>query len=491
MSSPSNAVSLAGLKRRALSIGAVKMFDHAIQLLLPIVLVRCLDTATFGEYRLLWLVVGTIMTSATLNMCGALYYFVPRSEPRRKRLYIHQTILYLAAAAVLCAFLVSPWNPLLPAPMRPLGAYGWLVPAFVALWVLSYLLDYLPSVDERVSWQVYAMLVLSVLRVLLVAAGAWFTGELGVVLWLLVLLAAFKLALLLYYVARRHGLGPPWLERAAFSEQFRHSAPIGASQALLGLRGQADQWVAASLFALSSFAAFSIAGLVGRLMLVLRHSVMQAFLPSMSRLQAGGDVRGMLDMNSRGNVMVGRLLYPVLAFVFVFVEEMVTVVYTASYLEAAPAIRAYVIGMLPMAIETGSMVLLLRRGTFALCLTGFTLVLSVALSWSAALQFGLAGAAAGNVVTQYVERVMMLRHISRHTGIALRSLQDWSALLTALAFASATAALAWVIVSRIFAGSGPLERLAAGAAVFGLAYAALHLRLAWSSGRSERKEQNT
>jgi O-antigen/teichoic acid export membrane protein len=474
MNPAGNGVSLAGLKRRALSIGAVKAFDHAIQFLLPVVLVRCLDTATFGEYRLLWLAVGTIMTFATLNMCGTLYYFVPRSEPRRKRLYVHQTLLYLAVAGVLCALMLSPWNSLL-APMRALGQYGWLVPAFVALWVLAFLLDHLPSVDERTSWQVYAMLSVSALRVLLVALGAWFTGDLRVILWLLLALVLVKATLLLYYVGRHHGLGAPWFERAAFSEQFRHSAPIGGSNALNGLRAQADQWVVASLFALSSFAAFSIAAHVGQVMAVLRGAVLQAFLPSMSRLQAAGDVRGMLGMNSRGNAIVARLLYPALAFVFVFAEEIVRVVYTASYLEAVPVIRVYIIGILPMAIETGSMVLLLRRGSFALRLTGFTLALSVALSWSAALHLGLAGAAAGSAAAVYVDRVVLLRHLSRHTGIALRALQDWRVLLTALAFAAATAALAWFGVARLFADSGPLVRLAAGSAVFALAYAALHL----------------
>jgi O-antigen/teichoic acid export membrane protein len=483
-------VSLAGLKRRALSIGAVKTFDHAIQFLLPLVLVRCLDTATFGEYRLLWLALGTIMAFATLNMCGTLYYFVPRSEPRGKRLYVHQTMLYLAVAGVVCGLLAGPWNSFLP-PLRPLQQYGWLVPAFLALWVLAFLLDHLPSIDECVPWQVYAMLSVSTLRVLLVALGAWFTGDLRVVLWLLLVVVIVKMALLIYYVARRHGLGPPWFERAAFSEQFRHSAPIGASNAINGLRAQADQWVVASLFALSSFAAFSIAAHVAQVMTILRTAVLQAFLPSMSRLQAAGDVAGMLDMNSRGNAIVARLLYPALAFAFVFAEEIVTVVYTASYLEAVPVIRVHVIGILPLAIETGSMVLLLRRGTFALRLTGFTLALSVALSWSAALHFGLAGAAAGSAVAVYVDRLVLLRHLSRHTGIPLARLQDWRCLLTALAFAVATAALAWVVGERIFADAALLERLAAGSAVFGLAYAALHLTPPSWLGRGQRKEQST
>jgi O-antigen/teichoic acid export membrane protein len=483
MNSAGNAVSLHRLKRRALSLGAVNAFDHAMQFLLPVVLVRCLDPALFGEYRLLWLVVGSVMAIATLNMCGTLYFFVPRSEPRRKRLYIHHTLLYLGVAGLLFGFLASSWNPLLPAPMRALEPYGAMVPAFIALWVFASLIDQLPTVDEAIPWQAYATLSVSALRALLIGAGAWLTGELRVVFWLLLAMVLFKAALMLYYVMRRHGLGPPWFERAAFSEQFRHSAPIGLTNALYGFRGYGDQWVAASLFALSSFAAFSIAALVGQVMHVVRHSVLEAFLPSMSRLQAGGDVRGMLDMNSRGNVIVAKLLYPVLAFAFVFAHELVTLVYTASYLEAVPAIRAYIIGMLPMVIEMGSLVLLLRRGTYALGVTAFALALSVALSWSAAHHFGLAGAAAGSVLAVYVDRMLMLRHVSRHTGIALRKLQDWSALAASLVCAALSAAFAWGAVAHFLAAATPLVRLAVGALLFIAAYGAMNLRGALSGLR--------
>ena len=144
-------LSMARLKRRALSIGAARAFDHAMQFLLPIVLVRCLDAATFGEYRLLWLAIGTLMAVATLNMPQGLYYYLPRSEAPLRRLYVHQTLLYLGVSGLACAWLVSPWNPWLPATLEPLLAYGALVPAFVALWITACLLDFLPSQEERIA----------------------------------------------------------------------------------------------------------------------------------------------------------------------------------------------------------------------------------------------------------------------------------------------------------------------------------------------------
>jgi O-antigen/teichoic acid export membrane protein len=473
MNSAAKAISWSGLKRRAFSLGAVKTFDHATHFLLPVVLTRCLDAATFGEYRLLWLIVGTVMTVATLNMAGGLFFFVPRSDARGKRLYIHQTMLFLAASGLVCGALAGPWNPLLPAAVAPVAQYGWLVPAFVALWVASVLIEWLPTIDERIRWQAYATGTTSVLRVALVGAAAWLTGELRAILWMLLAFVLVKLALLVYYVHRHHGLGAPWLERAAFAGQFGHCAPFGVSNALYSLRAQTDQWVAASLFALTSFAAFSIAAIVGHVVHILRHSVMEAFMPTMSRMQAAGDVHGMMAMNSRANAMVGTMLYPLLALAFAFAEDIITVVYTAAYVEAAAVMRVYTVGMIAMVIEVGSVVLLLRQGSFAVRISALALGVSVALSWSAAQHLGLAGAAAGSVAAVYLDRALLMRRIARLTGIALGELQQWRALVRTLAAAAACGLLAWILVQQFLGGAAPLVRLAAGATILALAYVPL------------------
>jgi O-antigen/teichoic acid export membrane protein len=468
MTAAAKTIAAHGLKKRALSLGAVKAFDHALQFLLPVVLVRCLDAATFGEYRLLWLAVGTVMAFATLNMTGSLYFFVPRSEPRRKRLYVHQTLFFLALSGLACALALVPGNPLLPAAAAPLAEYGALVPAFVGLWVLAVLLDYLPTIDEQIGWQAAVTLSVSLLRTVLVAAGAWLTGDLEVLLWLLLVAVLAKLAFLALYIHQKHGFGRPWFERAAFSEHFRHAAPFGVSNALYSLRSQADQWVVASLFALSSFAAFSIAAIVGQVVLVFRHAVLEAFLPSMSRMQAGGDLRGMLEMNARANVMVAAALFPLLAFAFAFADDLIAFVYTDAYVEGAAAMRVYIVGMAALVVELGSIVLLLRQGAFALRLGALCLVVSVAVSWLGASQVGLAGAAAGSVLAVFLDRALMLRRISRLTGLSVRRMQEWGWLSGSLVLALAAAWAAWTAAEQLYEQAFP--RLVLGGAIVALTY---------------------
>src|SRR5262245_40459414 len=99
--SPAATQSVRQLGRRALSLGAANAFDYAVQFLLPVVLVRCLDATDFGHYRLLWLAVGTAVAVVSLAVPGSLYYYLPRSDEPAKRLYINQTLLFLAIAGMI------------------------------------------------------------------------------------------------------------------------------------------------------------------------------------------------------------------------------------------------------------------------------------------------------------------------------------------------------------------------------------------------------
>ena len=468
---------LRGLARRALSLGAANAFEYAIQFLLPVVLVRCLAPEVFGEYRLLWLAVGTVMAVVTQAMPGCLYYYLPRSDETTRRLYINQTLLFLAAAGLAAAWAVSSWNPWLPEKMRALAAHGAIVPAFVLLWVIASFLDLLPTVEERVVWQAKATISLATLRAVMLSLAAVLTRELAPVLLALLAFVALKVALLLAYVAGHHGLRGPLLRPRELAGQLKYAAPFGAAAALYGLRAQADLWVAAALFPVGLFAAFSIAAALGPLVNLFRVSVVHAFLPRMSRLQAAGDLPGMIELNRRANVLVGAFVYPLLAFAFAFAEQIVTVVYTVAYVDAAPVMRVYIIGLAALVVEVASITFLLQQGAFALRVGLIALVLSVALSWFSAHPFGLAGAAAGSVTAIYFDLVATLRRIALRTGIPVRRMQDWRALGLTMLSAVLSATFAWGIVSRYLAASGPLVHLLVGGALLAAAYGAMH---AWS-----------
>ena len=104
------------------------------------------------------------------------------------------------------------------------------------------------------------------------------------------------------------------------------------------------------------------------------------------------------------------------------------------------------------------------------------LILSVALSWGASGQFGLAGAAAGSVAALYFDRAVMLRRVSQQTGIAVSKLQDWRSLAWAFVSSVLAACAAWIVVENFIEAGGAFARSAIGGIVLLAAYAILNLR---------------
>jgi O-antigen/teichoic acid export membrane protein len=461
----------ASLERRALSLGTANAVDFALQFALPIVLTRTLDPQAFGEYRLLWLAVSTLMLITPMCMAPALYYFLPRSDAPTQRLYINQTMVFLAGAGLVSAWALSAWNPWLPGKIDGiLEANGAVVPAFVLVWVFASILDVLPTAEERVSWQAKVVMSLAAVRAVVLSAVAIATRELGPVLLALLGFALLKASLVLFYVARNHGLRGPLARRDTFAAQARQAAPFALSGALHGIRGQADQWIVAALFTVTQFASFSVATVLAPIVQVFRQSVNHVFLPSMSRLQSSGDFKGMLALNSRANGMVALLVYPLLAFAFVFAEEIITLVYTRTYLDAAPVLRLYVVALVAFVVELVSVLFVLKQGPFAARINGMVLLIALPLSLYGAMSWGLTGAAAGSVAAIYAERLLSLARISRLTATPVSRLQDWHVLGCILGAGALAALLAGVALH--WAPWSSFARLVAGAALVAATYSA-------------------
>ncbi len=459
------------LERRAMSLGTAYAIDYGLQFLLPVVLTRALDAVSFGEYRLLWLAVSTLLIIAPMCMPQSLYYFMPRSQGDRKRLFLNQAVIFMVVAGLASAFLLSPLNPWLPASMRGVIAdNGWVVSIFALLWIFSWLLDVLPTVDERVHWQARAIVALSALRAVALSAVAVTTHSLVAVLWAMVAFVTVKSVLLLVYIARYHGLRGPWIEREAMGQQLRQAAPFALSGSLHGLRAQGDQWIAAALFSVTQFASFSIATVMAPMVQMFRQSVNHVFLPSMSRSESDGDFRSMLALNSRANSMVALMVYPLLAFAFVFAEPLISLIYTPKFVDAAPVMRLYIVGLLAMVVELQSILFLLKQGGFAARVNTLVLALGLPLSYFGAITWGLTGAAIGSVVALYAERALSLARIGEITQTPVAKLQDWTTLGGILG-AAAIAAVAAGQMLRLMA-LPTFEVLAVGGLIVAVLYPA-------------------
>lgn len=454
--------------RGAFTLGTASAIDYVLQFILPILLVRSLDSTEFGQYRVLWLVTNTVMAVAPLYMPQSLFYFLPRADKRRAS-YVANVLVFLTFMGLLGALIVSPWNPLRPELIRGLPGAGDLIPAFVLLWVASTLIEWLANTEGRVDAQARIIVALSFARVVIVGAVAWFTEA---ILDVFIALAAFALLRCVFVfgdVLRRYGKAGLTPDSGLMRLQFAYAAPFGTAGMLYNLRQQSDQWIAAGLFSLQQFAALSISLVVLPLAGLIRQAVSNAILPAMNTRHHQGDVLGAVGINRDANTLTAILLFPVLAFLFVFADEVIGLIYTAQYLEGALPMRVYLLGLVGQALVVNNLLITLAQGGFQMRLNGFMLPLAVLLSFGGASEYGLLGAALGSAVTQWCSHLLSIRYVSRISQIGWSGLIDWVA-LAQFAVAALIAGMLAFLAVRTVGAPGFGIRLVFGVAVFAPVY---------------------
>jgi len=463
-----------------LLVGGSFIFKRTTNLIAPIFLVRMLDVNQYGEYRLFWLIATSVMLFAPLGMPRGLLYFLPRSTNTDKRCFVSQTILFLAVTGFLGALAVGPWGPLFPDDGSNSYSFGYLLTGFVFLWVVTSLLTVLPSANQDYKWHALSIVWLTVIRnVIVVVIAAW-TADLGDIYAGLTLFAFFKLLLLFYYCFSRYGRDFFKLDLEKFKEQLRFSIPFGFSSVLTQLQGKVEQWIVVFLFPLSTLALFSIVKNIESLVGVIRKSMGQVIMPKMSRSDSKGREDRALILNNRANLTSGFTVFPIIAFLLLFAEPVIEVLYTAQYLDAAPVMRILLISMAFSTVDVANLLMIYKQKRFVMKVSLLTLAIASVGGYFGGQVLGLIGVALGSAAGMIVGKILRFIHICNVLDIPLAQLQDWKSLFSYFSVSLVSALLAFGIF-RIC----PCELLFIRLAVSGIAFAIFYTGILAATGHGQ------
>ncbi len=422
-----------------LTLGVASVVDYAIQLLLPIAMVRLLDGDAYAQYRMLFLMVNTAMALAPLYMPQALFYFLPKAESNaEKAFYIGNTVVFLFITGCITGLLINPWLPIIPEKFFGITRVQILIPLFILVWVLSSLLDSLPNANNRIRCQAGIMLSMSILRVSCIVTTAWLTGNVEWVFFILCVFIAIKTMALLIFI--RYEIKPCVMQYDAdvFKIQLKYSIPFGISAALYMLKIQADQWIAAYLFVPFEYAVFSFGIYVAPLMNILRNAINNAALPTMSKAYAVGEYSEVIAQFKKVNFIMACFILPLLAVLYVTAEHIIRFLFTETYIEAAGVMRIYIVGFVVQCLESTAILRLCNAGKFSLKLNASLLPIAVLLDFAGARFAGIQGAALGSVITLYIGELINLKKSATAMGISFYQIIDWSSWLALLLAAMIT-----------------------------------------------------
>lgn len=409
-----------GIGKSAAVLTAGGMVEFVLQFLVPIVLVRNLDTTTFGQYRFLTLMLGTALALAPTFMPQSLYYFLPVAPEERKRAVIGNVLVYLAVMGCIAAIVASPLNPAGGMLLHKLfhDTHGGSA-VFLGLSVLLSITTTLAIAEGRIIWQFSADLGIALVRTVLIFMAAVFTHELAWVVAALVMETVLRVAVTLAYLQTRPGGGRVRCEPGLMAAQLRYSFPFAVGASLYGLRVQSDQWIAAGMFPSAAFAALTIGAVVLPVATLIRQPINSAMLPRLSAAFASGSHTEVHRLLLKASCAATLLLVPIAGTLFVLAPEIVELVYTAQYLAAVPVMRAYLVLIMMQSFAIGYAMPILNLGKLAVRINAAGLVVSVATSLAGAWCFGLAGAALGSVVAFALCEAVNLHVIARLLGTSI------------------------------------------------------------------------
>lgn len=419
MSSQADAAE-ARVRKGAAMLAVAGFIEYGLQFLVPIILVRTVSVAEYGDYRLLWLITTTALAFAHLNIPQGLFFFLARDRDEERGVVVANAMAFMGATGIIAAagFLVLGGSFFH-------GSFSFAMPVFLGLWIFAYLLDVLPLADGNPVWQGRAIVGLAVLRTLLLSGAAILSHNLIPILYALIIGAAVKALMVFVYAGRAFGFPNLRLSASSFRTQIRYSLPFALAGAAVFLRGQADQWIVTGLFSIEKLALISVAATVLPISTLIRQPIINAALSPISAAMRRGSLDVAGNLVKKINVASTLFLFPLLGFLFACADEVVAVVYTDTYRGAAAIMRIYLVGMAIGAFASGHLLVAMDRGGSALRIHVLCLAVSFAVGLWGATHFGLRGAALGSMAGLAIAEIMILGVAADALGTRPVDLVPW------------------------------------------------------------------
>lgn len=437
---------VARLKSQVTWLGAAGLVEYGLQLLVPVLLVRQLDVESFGLYRFCWLIAGTALAVLPFYVPQSLYYFLPRARDATERAALLANtlgyIMVVGVAAAAAVVALGEWGPERATELWRVA--GWLGPVFIALWVCGSWLETAPTACDDATWQAKFVLASSAMRAALVALASTVSGSLVAVLVALVGISAARVGGAAWYLYRRQRSRIGAVDTALMSRQLAYSAPFAVGTMLFLLRSQSDMWIVATACDAASFAAFAQGGTVLAVNALVRQPVIWPLLGRMNVLHTRGDIAGIVELVRRSNLLTAAVLWPLAGWLWVCAPQLVELLYTEAYLDAAPVMRIYLIAVAFTAVAAGHLLALVARGEAAVFINAAMLLMSVAGGVLGVTTIGPPGAAVGSTIALILGESIALRIVAGELRASAAALLDVVSLArvaapVALAMGAATA----------------------------------------------------
>ncbi|MCB9357353.1 MAG: polysaccharide biosynthesis C-terminal domain-containing protein [Calditrichaeota bacterium] len=436
-------------------------------------LVRIIPQGDFGTWRQFMSLANIVWNVTSMGLSRSLTYFHSTAVPEAKGTIARRTLWLTLGAGALAAFLF--YFGLGFAAQRfdnpALAEEALLFTSFLLLGFPSMIINPLMLSANRRTLIAGLRIGLGMARLAALIGLLWLGTDLKSLLICMNVFAAVQFVVLVSIFL--HVAGPaasPFGQK--LGEQLRFARDVTGVSMAGQIAIETDKLIVSSAFSPERFAAYSVGARELPMIPLVAYSITDSISPEISRLSFQKRFQELRDLWHLWTKRTALIMYLVFALVLFQYREIITILYTAEYLEGA--IPLLIIGcLIPTRVTSLSQMLLnLNAPKLVMYATITNLALITGLSLIFLRIFGLWGPALAVAISEIVTNGWMLSRVAGRIEVPMSRAMPWGYLLKLLLVAVLSGALA-LPVAMLLADSPLLIRFFAYGVVLFAVYAAL------------------
>jgi len=422
------------LAKDAVLLTVSKVAAKSSILLLFVLLSYLLSTGEYGNFRQVWMINRSLMEIFAFGIPLSIFYFLPRLLTGQRSVFIIQSLLMLLLLAVLFATLVFVFSENIAiffnnADLARLLKIFSLYPLF-ALPAMA-LESILVALNKAKTFAIYTLadrfvflvltgtivIVTRSLEILLIVTVAYSVIELAV-----------GLAIIRFSLEEKKSAS----SRFAFGRQLRFALPSGISNLVAVLNQEIDKLMIAYFYTVSRFAVYANGGFEVPFIGTIASSVTSVMMPEYARRHQAGDNVSIIQLWHGAVCKVGSILIPLAVFLFIFAQDVITLLFSNKYIESTLIFQIYLIALLPKVTWYGPILVSMGYNKVPLYGAILAVISNVILNFWLIKLMGFPGPAVATVLTTYILTSYYLYEIMRATGVDWSGVFPWKNLLKML-----------------------------------------------------------
>lgn len=420
----------ASLGGDALRLTLSKVITLCISMACTMLLSRFRTTEEYGTYSQLLLVVNLFTSLFMLGLPNSINYFLSRAEneqERQKFLSVYYTLSTLLSVVMGIVLVLA--IPLIEAYFKNPALRGFLYFLAIYPWanVVSSSIENILIVYQKTGVMMVYRLANSICLLATVLITQWMGWGFSAYMQLYLLVFCL-FAISVYLIAAGLSGGLVFsLDRAWIQAIFTFSLPIGLASVVGTLNVEIDKLLIGRLMDTETMAIYTNAASELPVTIVAS-SITAVLLPKVTRMLKDEDVHGAVRLWGNATELSLALIALIVAGVFTYAEDVITLLYSEKYLPGLPVFRVYTLILLLRCTYFG-MILNAKGKSKAILFSSIaSLVLNAILNPLFYFWLGMVGPAVATILAMLIVLVAQLVFSAKYLEISFLQIFPWKRL---------------------------------------------------------------